>query len=286
MTLFKNPKWLNQYMFPYRSFEEIPSSVFKTINGKLASIQSDKPLASIIIICWNEEVNILRTIASLSGSKTEIPIEIIVVNNNSTDKTQQTLDQLHLKSVFQEIQGWGPARQMGMEKAKGKYILMADADCYYPEGWVNKMIQTLQIEEVVCVYGRYSFLSGDGYPRWKLFVLEKLKNIIADIRHYKRPYLNAYGMSMGFIREYGLKVGYVMHKIRGEDGRMCFDLMKYGKVKQVKAKSACVWTGTRALQRDGNFSRALQKRVLKEVKRFTSMFFPHPPHDTKTSTND
>jgi hypothetical protein len=83
-----------------------------------------------------------------------------------------------------------------------------------------------------------------------------------------------------------MKVGYVMHKIRGEDGRMCFDLMQYGKVKQVKANSACVWTSPRALQKDGSFGKALRSRMLKEAKRFTSMFLPHPPHDTKTSTND
>ena len=285
MHIFTNPSWLSEFMFPYKSFEEIPSSVFDSINRKLDKLQNKKPLVSIVITAWNEEVSILRTIASLSNIETEIPTEIIAVNNNSTDKTQQTLDRLHIKSVFQGVQGWGPARQMGMEKASGKYILMADADCFYPPNWVNKMVQALQVKGVVCVCGRYSFISEPGFPRWKLFLWGKLKNILAEIRHHKRPYLNAYGANMGFLREYGLKVGYVMHKIRGEDGRMCFDLMQYGIIKQVKSRDSVVWTGPRALQRDGDFGRALQKRVAKELSRFTSNFFPHPPHDTKSSTN-
>lgn len=286
MHLFNNPRWLAPLEHSYRCYEEIPDEVFDRINQGLSRLTSQQPLASVIVAAWNEEVNILRCVASLSRMKTSIPFEVIVVNNNSTDKTQQTLDRLHVSSYFQGIQGWGPARQMGLEKARGKYVLLADADCLYPEGWMDEMVQALQQPDVVCVYGRYSFISEPGFPRWKLFLLEKMKDGIAELRHYKRPYLNAFGMSMGYIREYGLKVGYVMHKIKGEDGRMCFDLMKFGKVKQVKSPKARVWTGPRALQRDGSFGKALSNRIMRETKRFSSMFRPLPAHDTKTSAND
>src|SRR5690606_12626695 len=145
---------------------------------------------------------------------------------------------LHVRKLFQEIQGCGPARQLGQENAKGKYILLADADCLYPDCWLNEMMKVLTQPGVVCVYGRYSFISEERYPRWKLYSLEKMKDIIAEIRHLKRPYLNAYGISMGYVKEYGLKVGYVMYKIWGDDGRLCFDLMSYGKVKQVRSNKA------------------------------------------------
>lgn len=286
MNFFNNPKWLNPLKFDYPSYEEVPPVVFKKINEKLDNLQSDKPLVSILIAAWNEEVNIIHCIASLANMKTKIPLEIVVVNNNSTDKTQQTLDSLHVKTYFQKIQGWGPARQMGLENARGKFVLLADADCFYPETWVDEMINVLDQPGIVCVYGRYSFISEPGYPRWKLFFLEKLKDLIAEVRHLKRPYLNAYGISMGYVTEYGLKVGYVMHKIRGEDGRLCFDLMKYGKVKQMKSNSARVWTSPRTLQQDGSFSKALFNRLTKESKRFFTLFKPREPHDTKTSANN
>ncbi len=287
MNVFKNPEWLKPLKFDYQSFDDVPASVFGAINDKLDKLQSGlPPLVSISIIAWNEEVNLLHCIASLANMKTNIPLEIIVVNNNSTDKTQQTLDSLHVKSYFQKIQGWGPARQMGLENARGKYVLLADADCFYPETWVDEMIKVLTQPDVVCVYGRYSFISEPGYPRWKLFFLEKLKDLIAEVRHLKRPYLNAYGISMGYVTEYGLKAGYVMHKIRGEDGRLCFDLMKFGKIRQMKKSSARVWTSPRTLQQDGSFGQALVKRLVKESKRFFDLFTPRAPHDTKTSTND
>src|SRR5690606_21393920 len=225
MHIFNVPKWVYSHKHPYSCFEEIPTKVFDNINKKLDAIQSESPLVSIIIAAWNEEVNILNCISSLSDVETCIPFEIIVVNNNSSDNTQKTIDKLNVKSLFQAVQGCGPARQLGQENARGKYILLADADCIYPSCWIDAMASKLSRDKVVCVYGRYSFIEDTDYPRWKLFLLEKLKDLIAEVRHFKRPYLNAYGISMDYIKELGLKVGYVNYKIWGDDGRLCFDLM-------------------------------------------------------------
>lgn len=285
MSLFKNPAWLDKFNYSYNRYEDIPTAVFDVVNEQLDKKISAMPVVSIVIAAWNEEVSILRTIASLAWSATTIPFEIIVVNNNSFDNTQQTLDRLHVRVIFQPVQGWGPARQLGMETAQGKYILMADADCLYPPEWIDEMCKVLQTPGTVCVYGRYSFVSTPDYPRWKLYFFEKMKDAIARLRHFKRPYLNAYGMSMGYIREYGLKVGYVRHKIRGEDGRLCFDLMQFGKVRHVKSSKARVWTLPRTLQQDGSLVQALGKRAGKELRRLFSLFTTHPPHDTKTSRN-
>jgi len=285
MNVLKTPTWLDQFNFPYASFKDIPQSVFDTINADLAVAQHHNPLVSVVIPAWNEEVNVLKSIASLAKLKTAIPFEIIVVNNNSTDDTQKTLDKLNIRSVIQPIQGWGPARQKGLEAAKGKYILTADADGIYPQEWLSEMLTVLRQPGVICVYGRYSFIPSPNFPRWKLSILETLKDCIAEVRHIKRPHLNAYGISVGYVKEYGLRIGYVMHKIRGEDGRMCFDLMNFGSVKQVKATKARAWTGTRTLEKDGSFTQGLVVRVGTEVRRLRTMFVAQAPHDTKTSLN-
>lgn len=281
-----NPNWIYDHLYDYNYFEEIPQSIFDTVNADLDRVQSSEPLVSVVVCALNEEVNILKTISSLSRMRTNHPFEIIVVNNNSTDNTQLTLDKLHVKTFFQPVLGWGPARQLGLEKASGKYVLVADSDVIYPELWLDKMVGELQRPGVVCVYGRYSFIAEDGYPRWQLYIHERLKDIVAEFRHFKRPYLNAYGLSMGFVREYALKEGYVMHLIRGEDGRMCFDLMQYGKIKQVKDRDARVWTYPRTLKREGTLGQALFNRVVKEIKRIPQMFYAMRQHDTKTSTNE
>jgi glycosyltransferase involved in cell wall biosynthesis len=285
MNLLKTPAWVTQINFPYSSFDAIPQDVFDGINRDLDRVQHPEPLVSIVIPAWNEEVNVLRSIASLAKLKTAIPLEILVVNNNSTDQTQQTLDKLHIRTVFQPVQGWGPARQMGLEQARGTYLLTADADSIYPPEWVDEMMAVLRQPGVICVYGRYSFIPSPGFSRWKLSLLEAMKDTIAEVRHLKRPHLNAYGISIGYVREHGLKIGYVMRKVRGEDGRMCFDLMNYGKVRQVKSAKARVWTGTRTLEKDGGFSKTLFLKIGLELRRLTSMFVAQAPHDTKTSVN-
>jgi glycosyltransferase involved in cell wall biosynthesis len=281
MYIFKNPKWIKEFEYSYNFYADIPENVFKDINTNLDRVQSKTPIVSIVISAWNEEVDILKTIGSLSRMKTELPFEIIVVNNNSTDNTQNTLDKLHIKNFFQPIQGWGPGRQMGMENAAGKYILLADSDCIYPSCWVNHMVKGLQKQGVVSVYGRYSFISEKGFARWKLTLLELFKDMIAEVRQIKRPFLNSYGMSMGFIKELGLKEGFYMNKTHGEDGRMCYDLMKYGSVKPIRSNKNRVWTGVRTLRKSGSFSQVMKIRILKELKRFSEYFNTrmkyHPP---------
>lgn len=289
MSLFSNPEWINNFDFKYEKFEEIPQEVFDAINHDLDQITGPDPLVTVLISAWNEEVNILRCIASLSKTQASFPIEIIVVNNNSKDRTQDTIDKLNLKGLFEKKQGCGPARQFGQENARGKYVLLADADCFYPPCWVEEMTKVLKKPNVVCVYGRYSFISEPGFPRWQLFLLEKMKDIISEFRQLNRPYFNAYGLSMGYVLELGLKVGFIETNFWGDDGQLCLGLMKYGKVKQVRSNKARVWTGPRTLQRDGDLSKAFVVRIKRELKRFFRNFDSKLPegsvHESKKTSS-
>jgi len=150
---------------------------------------------------------------------------------------------------------------------------------------MDEMTRVLSQTEVVCVYGRYSFISEPGYPRWKLSMFELMKDIIAEFRHVNRPYFNAYGMSMGYLKEFGLKVGFIKINRRGEDGQLCLDLMKYGKIKQVKAKNARTWTGIRTLRLDGSISGALIIRLYKELRRFFYNLHSRLPENKNTEGN-
>lgn len=287
MTIFKNPSWINTELLKYERLDDIPTSVFDELNANLDKVVDQmNPIATIIITAWNEETNIVRCLYSLAKSQTSYPFNILVVNNNSKDRTQDTLDRIHVKSLFQGKQGCGPARQLGQEKALGKYILFADADCIYPIVWVQKMMEKLTQKNVACVYGRYSFLAPEGKSRLKFVFFEFAKDLLAEIRHINRPHLNAFGISLGYVKEYGIEVGIDQRNVRGTDGRLCFDLIPYGRVKQVRSRSARAWTGARTLDQDGSFSRAFVRRVLNEIYRIPSYFSKQVPHDTKTSENN
>jgi glycosyltransferase involved in cell wall biosynthesis len=282
---FNNPSWIETLLMQLKSLEDIPQTLFDEINTGLDYFQHPQPLVSVVIPAFNEEVSIIRTLYSLSKNKTSFPTEIIVVNNNSTDRTQYILDRLHVRSFIQSKQGCGPARQLGQEMAKGKFILMGDADCFYPERWIEKMTRELMKPNVTCVYGRYSFLGTGNKARWQLFCYEFLRDIIHEIRNIKRPYLNALGMSMGYIKDLGLKKGFIDRRIRGEDGRMCFDLMNYGKVKRIRSYSNSVWTLPRTLDREGSLLYSIFARFSLEAARFKDYFVQEKAHDTHTSQN-
>lgn len=280
-----NPNWIDQELINYRSLADVPEGVFDRIRKRLRKVVSPSPVVSICVAAYNEELNIIRCLDSLSKTTMETPFEILVVNNNSTDRTQEVLDKLGARSYFQPIQGCGAARQMSQEKASGKYILLADADCIYPKTWAKTMYQSLVQDGVVAAYGRHSFLGDQQVPRWQFALYEAGKKVITKIRHFKKPYLNAYGMSLGYIRELGLKEGFDMRNIRGEDGRMCFDLMKYGKIVAVTSPKSVVWTAERNFVKDGGFGRAVKKRTMMELSRLADYLKKPILHNTKTSQN-
>lgn len=286
MTQFyKNPAWIDPQLLRDIPPDEVSPLLLREITEGLRALQHGRPVVSVVIPVLNEETGILRTLHTLSQNKTSSSIEIVVVNNNSTDRTQAILDRIGVKSVFQPKPGWGPARQLGQEAASGKYILMADADCFYPPGWIQRMTSQLQQEGVTCVYGNYKFLASQERSRLKYALYELLRNIIAEVRDIRRPWLNARGMSMGYVRELGLKVGFVDRKIRGEDGRMCYELAQLGRIVRLRSSDVVVWTFPRTLERDGSLVHAIANRVLIELLRFRSYFRKEIAHDTHTSEN-
>ena len=282
-SFLKNPAWIDSRLLEQKKLDDIPPALFDEINEGLARIQRDAPMVSVVIPAFNEEASILTTIYSLSKSETTYATEIIVINNNSTDRTQQVLDRLSVRSLFQPKPGWGPARQMGLENAKGKYVLSADADCIYPPRWIQKMTDALSKEGVTCVHGGYRFLAPAGQWRWKFVMYESLRSIIVEIRNIKRPWFNCTGMSMGYVKDLAQKIGFVQRKVRGEDGRMAFELAHLGKIVRVRSADVTVWTPPRSLQRDGNLIRSMVNRILRESMRLGSYFKKQELHDTHSS---
>ena len=285
MLRLKNPSWINFELLKKNKEDEFPQEVFDEINQRLESIQSTKPIVSLVFIAYNEQGNVIRCIESLSKSETKYPFEIVFVDNNSSDKTAEQLKKLYVRYVFQKTQGCGVSRQLGMEQAKGKYILTGDADTLYSPQWVNEMMNELSKPGISCVYGRHSFISDDIFPRWKLTIYETLSDLMVIVRNFKRPFLSVLGMSMGYVREYGMKTGYVTANIRGEDGRLAFDLMKFGKIKTVFSNRSRVWTGVRTLSKDGSLTKAVWIRLHASISNIKSYVTVLRDHDTKSSQN-
>lgn len=278
----KNPQWLKVLL--NQSNTSIDERI-NAINLQLVSFyQGVDPLVSIVIPVKNEEKKILYCLESIVRNKTANKCEIIIVDNNSTDSTGDIINKLETKNALQPKPGVGWARQMGLEMAEGKYVVTADADCLYHENWLEIMLENLSKENVVCVTGAYTFIGKKPGGRWKLQFYEVLRNIILKIRQKNHPYLNAWGGFMGYLKQTALEVGYDTREQRGEDGRLCFDLMAKGKIEFLGNKEKIVWTYLKSGNKGTNSS-AVFSGLWREVWRSFSYFRKPKKHDTKYSAN-
>ncbi len=91
---------------------------------------------SVVIPVYNEEKYLGRCLESLSN-QTEKPNEIIIVNNNSTDKTTDVAKKFPVKIVDEKNQGISWARNRGFNEAKYEVIARCDADSIVPKNWIK-----------------------------------------------------------------------------------------------------------------------------------------------------
>jgi len=84
-----------------------------------------KKKVSVVIPAYNEEENISKVIKDFSKSYVD---EILVVDNNSTDKTEELAKKAGVKVIKEKRQGYGFAIQKGLKEAKGDVIILTEAD--------------------------------------------------------------------------------------------------------------------------------------------------------------
>lgn len=236
--------WYDKYLTIYgKSLDEIPDVVLDEIKGKLAEKQSKDPLVSIVVIAYNEEKRLAACLWSLSELQTKYSVEIIGVNNNSKDRTEEVFQRLSLPFFNEQKQSPGFARQCGLDHAIGKYHFCIDADTLYPHQYIDLMMKKLNSPDVSCVSSFWSFFPDANHSRIGLLFFELVRDTFLWVQHFKRPELCVRGLVFAFKTDYGRKEEYRVDIIRGEDGSMALALKKYGKIKFVRDRRCRAITG-------------------------------------------
>ena len=269
------PAYIKEYQsYNYRPIDEIPDEVFQSTAERIKKLQSDDPLVSLVFIAYNEEDYIFATLYSVSFLESDYPLEIIVVNNNSKDRTQEVLDKCGVPTIFEESQGYAFARQAGLKKARGKYIISGDTDTLYPPGWVDPLIKKMENDSrVVCTYSRFAFYRDDHDYGLSLFLYERARLMDIYFKSLRRPHLNVRGFSMAFRKDVAMKIGgYNTKVIRGSDGYLGLELLNHGKVELVSDNKSMVYTNMRRTQMDGSLMKAFLKRSGVTMRYFFHMF--------------
>ena len=237
-------KWYDKYLSIYgKSFDEIPDAVLDEIKINLAKKQSAEPLVSIVVIAYNEERRLAACLWSLSELQTKYPIEILGVNNNSKDRTEEVYQRLGLPYFTELRQSPGFARQCGLENAKGKYHFCIDADTFYPAQYVDLMMTKLTEPNVSCVSSFWSFFPDENHSRFGLFLFELIRDLFLFVQHFKRPELCVRGMVFAFNADYARQVTIRTDIRRGEDGSLALSLKPFGKIAFLYNRQARPVTG-------------------------------------------
>ena len=108
---------------------------------------------SVVIPCYNEEDGVRRVIESLP----ETVDEVVVVDNNCTDRTVEVATSLGARVVEEKTPGYGAAYKRGLPAATGDVTITMDGDATYPSEQINELVEYLVDNEV-------DFISASRFP--------------------------------------------------------------------------------------------------------------------------
>ncbi len=198
---------------------------------KLPAVKETKEVPegdlSIVVVTWNRKDMHEKCISSILNN-TPRPFELIVVDNGSTDGTVECLRKFEDVTLIEldKNYGKGVAANIGIKKAKGKWICYLDGDIILPKGWFEKVVSayrslenpgwiTLPYEDTVLqseykVGEIYEMDSVDGGMVFaERSVWEDLGGFVED-----KLYGGIDTEYVARARKKGLKVGYVDSDVR------------------------------------------------------------------------
>ena len=148
----------------------------------------------IIIPAYNCESTIEACLHSVLNQKTDYSFVIDVIDDGSTDNTGNIIDIIakksnrHLNILHQSNKGFSGARNAGLKKLTGKYVMFVDADDTLPENAINSLLDQAFKYDGDIIEGGYNVFTNDG-------------KITSTFRHLfnndANPFCNLYGYPWG-----------------------------------------------------------------------------------------
>lgn len=123
-----------------------------------------KKKVSILVAAYNVEETISQTIQSIL-EQTYDNIEIIVVNDGSTDNTENAL-KIFMDDILvinKDNQGLGSARNSGLEKASGEFVMFMDGDDYFAyRNVVEDLVNLSEEDNAELVVADFNYVDSNG----------------------------------------------------------------------------------------------------------------------------
>jgi glycosyltransferase involved in cell wall biosynthesis len=139
----------------------------------------EKPLVSVVIACFNGEAFLKATIES-ALAQSYPRVEIIVVDDGSTDHSGEIAKSFPVRYIHQPNCGLTPSRNLGIQESRGTYLVFLDADDrLMPEAIEVGLRILIQRPECALTVGDHLFVSEDGY------YLANSRKTFLPARHYE-----------------------------------------------------------------------------------------------------
>ncbi|MDD5056216.1 MAG: glycosyltransferase [Candidatus Peribacteraceae bacterium] len=134
---------------------------------------------SVVIPAYNEEMYLGTCLQSIVDHKNSEVIEVIVVDNASTDETATIAKNFPgVRVVHEPTKGTGPARQRSLSEARGTLLAFIDADTNIGPGWCETVTEIFaQDPAIVGASGPYDYFDLPSWQRaliwfyWRFLVI-------------------------------------------------------------------------------------------------------------------
>ncbi len=186
-------------------------------------------IISIVIPVYNAEKTLENCIKSVLLQDFSKEYEIIIIDNNSTDKSIEIAKRYPVKIIKEKKQGPAAARNRGLKIAKGKYVAFLDADCVASNKWLENLYNSfISNSNISCVGGKLE----PAKPNNLIEEYSAFRKILSQERVFKNtPYSPPFLLSANMMikREIGLKLnGFDENLFIGEDADFCWRIVKSG----------------------------------------------------------
>jgi cellulose synthase/poly-beta-1,6-N-acetylglucosamine synthase-like glycosyltransferase len=213
---------------------------------------------AFVIPAYNEEALIGKCVESVLAEvkRSGRDVDIVVVNNNSTDRTREIAASYPGVRVVDELQkGLVSARDGGFQATTAELVANIDGDTMVPAGWLDTIFREFESDEkLVCLSGPYVYYDLSSWDRFLVSMFYALTWLIYVINRYLlRVGSVVQGGNFVFRRDAWIKAGGFNREIKfyGEDTDVAVRLSKVGKVKWTYALK--MLTSGRRLAEEGVF---------------------------------